>query len=344
MTAARTDLPAEAADLPRRGTPHFQPKEAGKVEVTEDDERIFLDLYRHGILDMHAIRQVLPGRSADWLGRRLRRLTDAGYVCRPAQQRRLRRIGGGSFPLCYTLGNGAARHLKARFDLPVRTDRWRSTTGELSPLHIDHSLEQSRFMLQLRLSVERRAGTMAFEYPDQIFARLKPALLKKRQGPLAFTTRVDWYGWREKESTVPDGFCALRYLDAPPEKSSRYLFIEIDRGTETIEPSERNLKGDRLFRGNSVLRKMVIYGQGFRAGAHAALFGIPTFQVLFVTTGKERVRQIIETYQRHLITAPHSITPARLLVCESEALARCHEDIAAAPLVDGSGRIRYLAS
>jgi hypothetical protein len=274
-------------------------KDAGRIAVTLDDEQIFLDLYRHGILDAHTLRHLRSGRSEDWLGRRLRRLTDAGYLCRPPEQRRLRRPGGGSFPLCYTLGNGAARHLKARFDLPVRTDRWRSTSGTLSALHIEHTLEASRFLAKLRHSVECRAN-MAFEYPDQIFARVKPALLRQRQRPLAFRTRVDWHGWHEVESTIPDGFCALRYLDAPPEKSSRYLFIEIDRGTETIEPSARNLKGDRLFRGNSVLRKMVIYGQGFLAGAHTKLFGIPTFQVLFVTTSEDRVRLMIEAYQRNL--------------------------------------------
>lgn len=158
-----TDAPIGEDPLPRRRTSRFSAKAAGTIELTKDDERIFLDLYRHGILDAHTIRLLMPGRSEDWLGRRLRRLTDAGYLCRPPQQRRLRREGGGSLPLCYTLGNGAARHLKSRFDLPVRTDRWRSTTGTLSALHIEHTLEASRFMAQLRRSVERRAETMAFE-------------------------------------------------------------------------------------------------------------------------------------------------------------------------------------
>ncbi|NGO53475.1 replication-relaxation family protein [Allomesorhizobium camelthorni] len=325
-------------DQVRRGTPHFKIKDAGKVEITEDDERIFLDLYRHGILDAHTIRQLLPTRSEDWLGRRLRKLTDAGYLCRPRQQRRLHKLGGGSHPLCYTLANGAARHLKARFNLPVRTDRWRTTTGALSSLHIEHSLEQGRFMVQLRLAVERHAKTMAFEYPDQIFARLKPALLKKQQHPLIFATRVNWHGWHEKESTIPDGFCALRYIDAPPEKSSRYLFIEIDRGTETIEPSARNLRGDKLFRGNSLLRKLVVYGQGFLAGSHTALFGIPTFQVLVVTTTGERVRQMIEAYQKHLTGPLYRVPPVRFLFVDIETLVAQQNRILTCPLCDGLAR------
>lgn len=297
-------------------------------------------IYRHQLLDAATIRQLLPERSPDRLGKRLRQLVDAGYLVRPLQQRKLRRLEGGSWPLAYTLGNRAARHIKDRFSLPVRTDRWASSGERLSPLHIEHTLEQGRLLVQLQTSVRRHAPRLDFEYPDQILTRLRPDLLKGTRLPYRFTTRVDWHGWREVEGLIPDGWCAIRYLDAPKNKRSRYLFIELDRGTETIEPSARRLQSRKFWQGNSVLRKLVIYSQGFKNESHTKIFGIPTFQVLFVTTTAVRVKTMIAAYQAHLA---QTVSPVRFLFTDQEALAANDGDVLAAPVKDASGSPMALA-
>lgn len=326
-----------------QGTAHYKLKaKAPKLDITADDERILFDLYRHAIVDSHTIRQVLSHRSPDWLGKRLRALMDAGYINKPREQRRIRVPDGGSLPHAYTLGNKGARLLRERHELPVRTDRWKTTSDDLSPFFIEHTLDVARLTIALRTSVERRDDIMGFEYPDQIYARLRPALLRKKRLPAVFRSPVDWHGWREREATIPDGFCALRYREAPPEKSSRYLFIELDRGTETIEPAGANLKNRKFFLGNSVLRKFVIYGQGFAAGAHTEIFGIPTFQVLTVTTNAERVHRMIETIQRHLAAAPHRVSPIRFLFTNRETVAEFDGDLLAVPFLDGAGKERSL--
>ncbi|MEP3035983.1 MAG: replication-relaxation family protein [Pseudoruegeria sp.] len=324
----------------RAGTPHFQRKEVeGDIALTEDDEQIFLDLFRHQLLDAHTIRATLPHRSHDWLGRRLRLLTDGQYLTRPLEQRKLRRPGGGSYPKIYGLGNAAARHIKAKFGLPVRTDRWVTSNNRLQPVHIEHTVEQARFMVQLRSSVQKRPDSHGFEYPDEIFRRLNPKLLKKKSLPRKFTATVDWQNWNQKETTVPDGLCALRYLNEPPEKSSRYLFIEIDRGTETIEPTKRNLAPRTFFvRGNSLLRKFVVYEAGWRERAQESIFGIPTFQVLTVTTDPDRVWKMIDVVQKHLPKSP----PIRFLFTDFETLAKHQFDVFTVPLLDASGKERSL--
>lgn len=328
-----------------QGTKHYRLKSVPpKIDVTEDDERIFLDLYRHSILDSHTIRRVLSHRSPDWLGKRLRTLMDAGFINRPHQQRRIRVPEGGSRPHAYTLGNKGARWLRDRHQLPVRTDRWKTTSDELSPLFIEHTLEVARMMTALRSSVERRHEQMSFEYPDQIYSRIKPSLLGKGRLPSVFRTHVDWHGWREKEATIPDGFCALRYKDAPADKSSRYLFLELDRGTETIEPTKQNLTGRRFFLGNSVLRKFVVYGQGFGNGAHTKVFGIPTFQVLTITTSVERMQRMIDTIQCHLSKAPHRLSPIRFLFADVGTIENHNEDLLAVPFRDGAGKERILSA
>lgn len=325
----------------KKGTGHFRLRETGAVAITEDDVRIFFDLYRHSILDAHTIRATLPERSPDWLGDRLRKLTDAKFLTRPLQQRKIRRPEGGSYPIAYTLGNMGARYLKENFGLPIRPDRWKTTSDQLSPIHIQHTLEESRFMIHLRMSAERRNDAIGFEYPDQIYARVKPELLKKPRLPTALRTRVDWHGWTEKESTIPDGLCALRYHDAPPEKSSRYLFIEIDRGSETIEPSKRNLTGLSFWRGNSILRKFVVYAGAYREQAHTKIFGIPTFQVLMVTTNPGRVDTMIDALQCHLLQSGQA-APIRYLFTDFETLQAYDHDILAVPLLDGAGKERTL--
>lgn len=329
--------------MTRQGTPHFRRKRiAPNIELTDDDKSVFLDLYRHGIMDSNTIRRTLPHRSSERVGKRLRGLMDAGFINKPRQQKGIYVHGGGSRAQAYTLGNKAARYLQEELCLPVRIDRWKTTSDELSTSHIHHTLAQTKFMIDLRMSVAMRNAEMGFEYPDEIYRRIKPELLTKARLPLAFKTRVEWHGWRDSETTVPDGFCALRYLHAPLEKSSRYLFIEIDRGTETIEPSIRNLKGRSFFRGNSLLRKFVVYGNAYRRGAHTETFGIPTFQVLTVTTTADRARQMMATYQKHLAIEPHNMPPIRFLFTDFEALVKHENDVLAVPIYDGKGKQRSL--
>ena len=330
--------------MTKRGTSHFQKKKhAPNIELTKDDEQIFIDIYRHGIIDSHTIRRILSHRSRERVGKRLRDLMDAGYINKPRLQKGIRVEGGGSRPEAYTLGNKAARYLRQRHSLPVRVDRWKTTSDRLSSVHILHTLQQTQFIIDLRMSVDARGSKLGFEYPDEIYNRVKPELLSKSRLPTLFRTRVDWHGWKEAESTVPDGFCAIRYWDAPAEKSSRYLFIEIDRGTETIEPSIRNQKGLKFFRGNSLLRKFVVYGHGYASGAHTKIFGIPTFQVLTVTTNASRARQMIDIYQKHLSEAPNLVSPIRFLFTDVNTLAEHENDVLATPLIDGAGKTRYLA-
>lgn len=324
----------------QRGTPHYRLKaEVPTINLTEDDERILLSLFRHRLLDAHAIRTLLPDRSPDWLGTRLRKLTDARFLTRPVQQRK-RRPEGGSWPLTYALGNEGARHLKARYDLPIRGDRWATTSANLSLVHIEHTLEEGRLMLQLQAAAMGRSDRLAFEYADEIYARLKPELLMKKRLPERLRTSVDWQGYRGTEATAPDGLCALRYKNAPPEKSSRYLFLEVDRGTETIVPTKRNQQSRAFWRGSSVLRKFVVYSHGFKAGAHTRIFGIPTFQVLTLTTTAERAEHMMEAYREHLArTTP----PIRFLFTDTETLAAHGNDPLAAPIRDGNGRLVNLA-
>ena len=325
------------------GTKHYKlATDAPNVSVTDDDREMFLALYRHGIVDAHSMRRLLPHRSAERVGKRLRALMDAEYVSRLPQHERIRRTGGGSFSKPYALGNKGARELKDHFGLSVRVNRWKASADKTKATFIQHTLENTRFMIALRMSAIARDG-VEFQYSDEIYKRTKPELLEKTKMPSTFTTRVDWYGWHDIEGTQWDGFCALKYLNAPADKKYRYLFVEIDRSTETVAPKmPKNLKGRAFFKGNSFLRKMVVYGQGFRNRDHVKQFGIPGFQVLTITTTPGHAETIRKAYVNHLACGPHSIAPIRFLFTDFETIKKHNYDILSVPFIDGAGKVRIL--
>ena len=87
-----------------------------------------------------------------------------------------------------------------------------------------------------------------------------------------------------------------------------------------------------------MLRKFVVYEAGWRQKAQTTIFGIPTFQVLTITTDPGRVEKMIEAVQKHL---PES-SPIRFLFTDFETLAENGLDALAVPLLDARGKERSL--
>ncbi len=161
-----------------------------------------------------------------------------------------------------------------------------------------------------------------FFYPDQIYERYAPDILKRDSLPGLLSARVNWYGYRETEGTIPDGLFMLRFPQLPEGKNRRFIFLEIDRGTETIDVSERKSKTLKFWKDTSVLRKFVVYAYAWKTGAHKRQFGIPTFQVLTVTTNSRRVAAMQRMYRKRLAGRPHSVPPARFLFADHQAVWR----------------------
>ena len=317
------------------------PSDVPNIAITDDDDKILLEVYRHDIVDANTIYTLLAPRSIDKLRRRLRLLHLNQYLQRLSQVEQIYVPGGGSLPAAYTLGVKGARRLTEAYGLIAKPDRYRDRGKNLSAQHVLHALEQTRFLVSCRKSAESREH-IDFLYPDQIYARFAPAILKRDSMPSVVTGRVNWHGYTETEGTIPDGLFMLYYRNLPKGKNRRSIFLEIDRGTETIDVSDRKMKTLKFWKDTSLLRKFVVYAYAFQGRSHERVFGIPTFQVLTVTTNRDRVGKIQDMYRKRLAVRPHSVKPFRYLFTDFETIAAHEQDILAVPFEDGEGKVRSL--
>ena len=93
-------------------------------------------------------------------------------------------------------------------------------------------------------------------------------------------------------TVVPDKIFALEHLDKPAGQNRRYLFLEIDQGTEPIDTAQSNRA--------SIKKKLLAYGHTRGREIHKQVYGMNTFRVLFVVKGTRagRITEIIDFYRR----------------------------------------------
>lgn len=314
------------------------PAEAPNIAPTADDDLILLEVYRHDIIDAKTIYTLLAPRSEDKLRRRLRKLHLNQYLQRLAQVEQIHVAGGGSLPIAYTLGTTGLARLKARYGLAAKFDRYRDRE-KAKAQHVEHALEQTRFLVSCRKSAEQHEE-VEYLYPDQIYAAYAPKLLERVTPPSVLTARVNWQGYQESEGTIPDGLFMLRYRDEPEGRNRRSIFLEIDRGTETIDVGDRKQKTLKFWKDTSLLRKFIVYSHAFQQRVHERDFGIPTFQVLTVTTSRDRVKRMQAMYQKRLAVRPYSVRPIRFLFTDFATVAKHQHDILTVPFEDGEGKVR----
>lgn len=322
------------------------PKNTPHIALTSDDDKILLEVHRHTIIDANTVYALLPHRKEDAIRRRLNKLRKARYLTRLSQLEEVFVPGGGSLPKAYTLAHAGAMRLNEVFGLPVRPKRFRNRDGSSdvagrSAQHVLHAIEQTRFLVQVRKAAQAR-NDIEFLYPEQIYERYAPHLLESDL-PSIVKARVHWFNYHQEEGTIPDGFFMLYYPHMEQGKNRRSIFLEIDRGTETIDVSDKKITTLKFWKDSSILRKFVVYAYAFRSEVHKKKFGIPTFQVLTVTTNVDRIAKMQRMYQRRLAGKPHSVKPWRYLFTDFETLERHKGDIFAVPIVDGEGSIRFFA-
>lgn len=318
---------------------YARPADAPGLRPTMDDDQILLEVYRHDVIDSAALYRLLPHRQPNQISKRLRRLFQARYLERLDKIEEIHVQGGGSLPIPYMLGPEGQRRLIELHGLPPKQKRPQERARRRSAPYILHDLEQSRFMVSLRQSAIA-SGQVEFLYPEEIYQRYQPELLQQDQLPRVVRAYVRYEGHGGDEGTVPDGLCMLVYGNRPEGRNRRALFIEIDRGHATIDPSDRYLQTPKFWSGASILRKFVIYSAFHRSGQHKEEFGLPTFQVLTVTTTPQRVRAMQAMWQRRLSAeAP----PARFLFTDFETIAKHGEDLLSLPIEDAAGEPHPIA-
>lgn len=318
------------------------PKLTPNIKPTHDDLQILLEVYRHDVIDAHTIRLLLSHRSPDGIGRRLNLLRKNRFLVRLKQLEEIFRPGGGSYSKAYTLGESGYLWIKNVLALPPKKLRHNERASRLTATTIKHALEQTRILVAIRKSVSIRPN-LEFLYPEQIYERFAPKILERKVLPRVLQTKVHWHGHAETEGTIPDGFFMIVDPTKPDGKQRRTIFLEIDRGTMTVMPSDQKLHTEKFWRDNSMLRKFLVYEFAFRTNAHKRQFGIERFQVLTVTNSAQHAVRMQAMYQKHLTAKPLEANPYRYLFTDFETIKKRGYAMLDVPIQNGVGQMLTLS-
>ena len=284
------------------------------VALTDDDLAVLRCVYRHRFVRADDLYRLFANRSPDRLSRRLTLLFRAEFLDRPiAQVDRYKE--GGSRPLVYGLGNAGARYLKEKLGTPIGATDWRSRNRSYTRENLDHTLAVSKFLIDVELECRAR-GDLQFIPFEEILAR-SPEATRRSPNPASWPVPVQWHGAKSVVHIAPDAIFGLR-LKHPDEKPrAAYFFLEVDRGTMTIVPSERVQECDAFPYRATIVRKLLAYADSHRLNVHERRFGFKAPRVLLVTTNERRAALMRRALADHVMTQAN--LPAGLFVIQSEA-------------------------
>jgi hypothetical protein len=273
----------------RASYPRFRREgEAPRLELTDDDAAILLHVYRHRFVRAEDLYRLL-GRSPDRLSRRLTLLYRAGFLDRPvAQIDRYKQ--GGSQSMVYGLDTAGARHLKETRGVAIGAADWKSRNRSYIRENLDHTLAITRFMVDLEIACRERPDLTLITFED-ILANA-PEATRKSRNPGSWQVPIQWHGGRAVVNVAPDAIFELRMVQPDGKALRSYYFLEIDRGTMTIVPSERVRESEAFPYRATILRKLYAYADSYRAKLHEERFGIKAPRVLFLTKSEGRAKAI----------------------------------------------------
>jgi len=299
------------------------------IKIMPADIEIMRHIFRYRVLESDVLYRLMPQRSEQTINRRLHKLYHNEYIDRPLAQRGANKLTPGSSNIAHTIDNLGAREIQPHLPFDISPSRWKQKNLKLTPYYIDHTLDITKFVAGLNVATQGREE-VTLRYLDEF---IDPAIAKNRRPGLFNTLRanVNWIPAGIKEGTAADAIVELR------DSHQQTLFIEIDRGTETIEPSKRRRQSPKFWRDTSILRKLLIYSAAFRSQAHTKQLGLERFRVLTITTTPGRVEEMQACYQRHLADGPNRVPPGLFLFSDWETLAAA-EDYLTAPYQKANGK------
>jgi Replication-relaxation len=318
----------------RRTNSRFKrPPAPPAITLTEDDVSILWHVFRHRLIDSRSLYSLFPNRSDQVISRRLNRLWKNEFLDRPVAQNIKSTLTPGSDYLVYALAREGARFLRTQHGIETAPERWSHKNAKLRPQSIQHHLSTTRLLVRLAVDIHAHVNAQ-LTYGDTLLAGAPVS--KRRRSGLSNTLRtaVDWYGQSSIQGTAPDQVFGITI-----NGEKQFIFLEIDEGTETVEPNAQKLRSERFWRETSFLRKMAIYSAAFRSGAHKKQFLLPSFRVLTVTTSPERVETMQTAYRSHLTEGERKVPPGLFLFTDWQALKAFEGSLLSLPLQNAAGRV-----
>ena len=258
-----------------------QPKDR-IIAINERDLRIFEAIHRHGPLPTHYLFELAKGQgdSFNAFKHRLTQLYNGTldgkrYLLRPKQQ--------------YAAFN--ARYQYLVYELHSLSEVLLAENGRFSPYicsgkgHWVHQFMAACVSASMELAALKSGHRFIGKH--EIFARSScPESTRQMENPLALPHQT----FSATEYIVPDDLFGIEYAGIKPKY--RFLAVEIDRNTESVERSN--------LRQSSFGRKIHAYLKVMRSRSYSAHWGIRNLRMCTVTTNRTHLRHLCAFVQKHV--------------------------------------------
>lgn len=255
--------------------------------LTDNDLDILKVHHEYGLVSVKDLCVELGKTSYQYIRKRCTILCKGGYLVRPEIQEEIykNRTGAGSRPLVHSLGQGGADALADRLGYETGPRNWndkaRNRGGKKGQFQFEHEVEATGVIIALKRAYSQIEGVEVLS-PQEIITGA-PQATRAIQKPWSMPTP---YTWPKKHTVyhrnvVPDGVFAYRWTIEGQEHTF-IVFIEYDRDTMQLTSED----GERT----SIEQKVAAYVGLHKSALVKQRFGVPHFQVMFVTAGNQHHR------------------------------------------------------
>jgi len=223
--------------------------------------------------------------------RLLRLLYDHGFIDRPPAQR-FELAAHENRPLVYSLAHAGARILAQLDGASLRDYNWTTKAKARTAKTIVHAIHVADTMAAFAKSIHTRAFRLIDhqqllpEFPES--TRNGP----KGSSPFALRVEIGEPGLERRSLTVvPDRLFSVH-------AGKRFHFaLEQDEGTMPVRRWRNRNKRLLSFDDTSIARKLVTYDAAWQQDLHLTRWGFRQFRVLFVTTNRRRIDEMLDAVQ-----------------------------------------------
>jgi Replication-relaxation len=288
------------SDIAHRRKRNRPQQTSGYFEVTEAAAAGILEpLMRYGRLPTSYLVAFYGG---EWAKKRLERFYHEAEKLPIAQKVLLRpdelnrNINN---QIIHELGRGAFAYLHRYGLLTAETSGWVNTTKIGASERSTHDLLVCLCMASIELAIRRTPNVRFVNHLEILnYARCSQDA-RSADRPLAFPVPEIGHTFSSgKHISIrnirvePDAVFGIEYVLADGGKDWRFFALEVDRGTETVEPSNDLHK-------SSWLRKVLAYDAIADAHIYRSHLGLKNLLVLSVIPDRRRMQHIMQLVTRH---------------------------------------------
>jgi len=227
-----------------------------RILIQKRDKEIILAVYENRFLKRDQIERLFfAGASTSACNQRLMKLYQHKFL-----DRLFLPIGIGSSQAVYAIDRLGAEVVASHFGINKCQVNWRRRHNKVEFFFLDHTVGVSEVNVSLQVALR-----------DKTDAKL---LFWKREAFLPKDKVQDPEHYESKLPVYPDAFFGLGL-----KNGKSFFFVEVDMATEPL---------------NRFRKKLVAYQQYWKTGAYQERYNYRNYRVLTVTTGPERLNNLLK--------------------------------------------------